>query len=242
MVSPVVAQIDYIGRPNINYVNSHHKVWDIKGVYFTGRYGVSSSYMKYKAMDLNKKWFLGIGIHATLSMLSQQQYTTAATRVIKNSTNWFAFTFPDIEEKVDTLIMNQSFILTGNLYVALQYRFNTHHEVGVHIDLAGASFGIPASAQLISSKLPGMKAEQSAMPSLFNYTLLSSNNHGSLYYALIYRYWFNDRLGVNASVNYVYTEFRTDSKILYDNSRFRNKGYCFMLGISYAPFHKKYKD
>lgn len=236
------AQIDYIGRPSINYVNSHHKVWDMKGVYFTGRYGASSSYIKYKKIGLEKKWQYGFGIHATLSFLSQKDYTTAPTSVIKKSKNWFAFTFSDIEERVDTVVINQSFNLFGNIYLALQYRFNLQHELGLQIDLFGASFGLPTSAILISSELPSKSASQTALPTLFNYTLIGSNNRGSLLYTLNYRYWFNDRLGVNASFNYVYTEYRTYDKLVFENSRFRNKSFCFMLGISYAPFHKKYKD
>lgn len=237
-----VAQIDYIGRPSINYVNSHHKVWDMKGVYFTGKYGASSSYIKYKPIGLDKHWFYGLGVHATLSFLSQKEYTTAPTNVLKKSNNWFAFTFSDIEERVDTLLINQSLNLFGNIYFALQYRFNVHHELGLQIDLVGASFGLPASATLFSSELPAKSVSQKALPTLFNYTLISSNNRGSLLYALNYRYWFNDRLGTNASINYVYTEYRTSDKLVFDNSRYRNKSFCFMLGISYAPFHKKYRD
>jgi len=237
-----IAQIDYIGRPSINYVNSHHKVWDMKGVYFTGRYGASSSYIKYKNIGLEKRWYYGIGVHATLSFLSQKEYTTAPTDVLKKSKNWFAFSFPDLEERIDTLVINQSFNLFGNLYFALQYRFNVHHELGLQLDLFGASFGLPTSATLNSSELPAKSATQTALPTLFNYTLISTNNRGSLLYALNYRYWFNDKLGTNASINYVYTEYRTSDKLVFENSRYRNKSFCFMLGVSYAPFHKKYKD
>ena len=236
------AQIEYIGRPSIDYVNSHHKVWDIKGVYFTGRYGVSSSYIKYKKIGLEKKWFYGIGLHGTLSFVSQKLYTTAPTDVIKNSKNWFAFTFSNIDEKVDTLVINQSFNLFGNFYFALQYRFSNKSELGVQIDLAGASFGFPVNATLVSTELPGNSLAQRAFPTLFNYTIISSNNRGSLLYSLNYRYWFSDRLGCNASLNYLYTEYKCLDKILFENSRFRNKSFCFMIGVSYAPFHKKYKD
>lgn len=236
------AQIEYIGRPSINYVNSHHKVWDIKGVYFTGRYGVNSSYIKYKSIGLEKKWFYGIGLHGTLSFMSQKSYTTAPTDVIKKSKNWFAFTFSDIEERVDTLVINQSFSLIGNIFIALQYRFNNNQELGVQIDLFGATFGLPVSATLTSSDLPGNTAQQRALPTLFNYTLLSSNNRGSLLYNLNYRYWFNDRLGCNAGFTYIYSEYKTNEKLLFENSRYRNKSFCFMIGVSYAPFHKKYKD
>jgi hypothetical protein len=236
------AQIEYIGRPSINYVNSHHKVWDIKGVYFTGRYGVNSAYIKYKKIGLENRWFYGFGIQATLSFLSQKNYTSAPTSLIKNSNDWFAFTFSNIDKYVDTLVINQSFNLFGNIYFALQHRFDTHHELSLQIDLFGASFGLPTSASIISSELPSKTASQTAIPTLFNYTLLSSNNRGSLLYALNYRYWFNDRLGANFSVNYVYTEYRTYDKLVFENSRFRNKSMCFMIGVSYAPFHKKYKD
>jgi hypothetical protein len=238
----IIAQIDYIGRPSINYINSHHKVWDMKGVYFTGRYGASSSYIKYKNIGLEKRWYYGFGIHATLSFLSQKNYTTAPTHVLKKSKNWFAFTFSDIEERIDTLVINQSFNLFGNIYFALQHRFNFHHEIGLQLDLFGASFGLPAAATIISSELPTKSATQRAIPTLFNYTLISTNNHGSLLYTINYRYWFNDRIGTNASINYVYTEYRSSERLVFDNSRYRNKSFCFMLGISYAPFHKKYRD
>lgn len=236
------AQIDYIGRPTIDYVNSHHKVWDMKGVYFTGRYGASSSYIKYKSLGLEKRWFYGLGVHATLSFLSQKTYTTAPTDVLTKSKDWFAFTFSPIEERIDTLVINQSFNLFGNIYFALQYRFNRNQELGLQIDLFGASFGLPTKASLISSILPGNVAAQTALPTLFNYTLIGSNNRGSLLYTLNYRYWFNDRLGANASINYVYTEYRSSDRLVFENSRFRNKSFCFMVGVSYAPFHIKYKD
>lgn len=237
-----MSQIDYIGRPTINYVNSHHKVWDIKGVYFTGRYGVSTSFIKYKSIDEDQHWYFGTGIHGTAGFLSQGAYTTAATSVIKNSRNWFAFTFSDIAEKVDTLNINQRFNLCSNLYVALQYRFDFHHELGLQIDLFGITFGLPVDATLVSSDLSAKTVTQRALPTLFNYTLVGSNNRGSLFYALNYRYWLNDRLGANASVNYTYSEYRTNEKLLYGNSRFRQIGFCFMIGISYAPFHKKYRN
>ena len=93
-----------------------------------------------------------------------------------------------------------------------------------------------------SSEIPSKSAAQTAVPTLFNYTLISSNNRGSLLYSLNYRYWFNDKLGTNASINYVYTEYRTADRLVFDNNRYRNKSFCFMLGVSYAPFHKKYKN
>jgi hypothetical protein len=236
------AQIEYMGRPSIDYVNSHHKVWDMKGVYFTGRYGASSSYIKYKNIGLEKRWQYGIGVHGTLSFLSQKKYLTAPTSIIKNSSNWFAFTFSNIDKKLDTLVINQTLNLFGNIYFALQYRFNIHHELGLQIDLFGASFGLPANATLFSSELSGGSASQTALPTLFNYTLIGSNNRGSLLYAFNYRYWFNDKLGANISMNYVYTEYRTNDRLVFENSRFRNKSFCFMIGVSYAPFHKKYRN
>jgi hypothetical protein len=236
------AQIDYIGRPTINYVNSHHKVWDIKGVYFTGRYGASTSFIKYKSIDENNHWFIGTGIHGTLSFLSQGMYTTAATSVIKNSNNWFAFSFSDIDEKLDTLILNQRFNFFSNLYIALQYRYNFNHELGLQVDLLGISLGLPVDGKLVSTALSNNQIGQRALPTLFNYTLVGSNNRGSLMYALNYRYWFNDRLGANAGINYTYSEYRTSERLLFGNSRFRQIGFCFMIGISYAPFHKKYRN
>ncbi|MCC6252913.1 MAG: hypothetical protein IT238_10675 [Bacteroidia bacterium] len=238
----VQAQIEYIGRPKINYINTHNKVWNIQGLYNTGRYGINSSFIKLHDIKPKRRVQYGIGLHASLAYISQKLFKTAATPVIKNSNNWLAFTFSDIEENIDTLVINSSAILTGNLYACLQYRINYNHEIGLQIDLGGASFGIPVAATLISSLLPGHQVSVRAMPTLFNYTLLSSNNRGSLYYNLYYCYWFNDRLGANFNISYLYTEFRTLQSLVFNTSRFRNKGFCFMLGISYAPFYNKYKD
>ena len=239
---PAVAQIDYIGRPTINYVNSHYKVWDINGLYFSGRYGAHSQFIKYKKITDDNKWCYGFGLQATLSFLSQLNYTTAATSVIKNSKNWFAFSFTDIDEKVDTLVIDQALNLYGNIYFSILHRFNYHHELYAQADLFGLSFGWPTKATLYSSDLPNYSAAQTAIPTLFNYTLLGSNNRGSLLYTLGYRYWFNDKIGCTASFNYAITEYRASDRLLYNNSRFRNRGFCAMIGVSIAPFYKKYRN
>ncbi len=241
MLCKVNGQIEYIGQPKINYINTHQKVWEAGGLYFEGRYGVESSMALFKKSNHKSRFYWGAGVRSTLYVLSPLDYYTAPTRFIKNSRNWLAFTFSDIEENRDTLMVSNSLLFSSNFFLALKYKFNYHSELIVQSDFFGATVGLPATASLWASNVANKQHSYRVMPTLFNYTLIGSNNHGSLAYSLKYRYWFNDRWGAFCAVNRTFIEYKILGQVL-GNDRFRNRGWNFIVGVSYAPFYNKYKN
>ncbi len=233
------AQIEYIGKPTINYVKSHDKVLNLKLLYGTRRYGLHLDYSKTWKLDKQKKWFLGFGLQATSFLCKQQLYETAPTKIIKNSKSLLAAAFPTVDEKLDTFHVASGAILMANFYINVMHRINYHHEIGIALDLGGITLGLPVEGYIQSSLINGGGVSDKALPTFFNYILLGSNNHGSLLYHLYYQYWLNDKLGLACSVNYLYTEYRTHDALVFDNRRYRNTSISFMAGICYAPFHRK---
>ena len=233
------AQIQYIGKPTINYVNSHDKVIGVKALYGSDRYGLHVGYGKNWKLTKNKKWFIGFGLQANVMIAKQKKYITAPTKIIKNSNSVFAAAFATQEEKLDTFLVPTSSLLIANFYASVMYRIRYNNEIGISLDLAGVTLGLPVSGTVQSSLLAGGTSNVTALPTLFNYVLLGSNNHGSLLYHLYYQYWITDKFGIGCSINYLYTEYRTYDALVLDNKRYRNISFSLMAGITYAPFHRK---
>jgi hypothetical protein len=102
-----------------------------------------------------------------------------------------------------------------------------------NIDAIGFSFGKDVKGNYINGAQGSM---ESANPAAFNLLLISDNDKGSLNSELFARYLLNDKWAVKGGIQFLFTEFTTDSEVQQfpePNDRFRNKSLMFSAGVSY---------
>jgi hypothetical protein len=120
-----------------------------------------------------------------------------------------------------------------SIFVTLGYNLSERLSFRFNIDAIGFSFGKSTTGNYIN----GVRgSRQSGSPTLFNLLLISDNDKGSLNSEFFARYLLNEKWGIKGGVQFLFTEYTTDSEIQQypePNDRFRNKSLMFSAGVSY---------
>jgi len=77
-------------------------------------------------------------------------------------------------------------------------------------------------------------AVENSKPTAFNVLLISDNDRGSLNSELYGKYYLNDTWGIKLGVQFLFTEYTTDTEVQQfpePNDRFRNKSLLLAFGI-----------
>ncbi len=149
------------------------------------------------------------------------------------------------DSEVDTLFMPTVQSNFANLYVRLGYDITEKLSVSFDIDLVGVSFGSEQNDNVfkpgedLQSANTGSSSSVVANPTQINVLLVGDNDLGSLNSTFMITYNLTKRLGIDAGLTYVFTEYTTDLSIGYDgNDRFRNKSAMGYFGVSYLLGNK----
>ncbi len=149
------------------------------------------------------------------------------------------------DSEVDTLFMPSVQSNFANLYVRLGYDITEKLSVSFDIDLVGVSFGSEQNDNVfkpgedLQSTNIGSSSSVVANPTQINALLVGDNDLGSLNSTFMITYNLTKRLGIDAGLTYVFTEYTTDLSIGYDgNDRFRNKSAMGYFGVSYLLGNK----
>ncbi len=149
------------------------------------------------------------------------------------------------DSEVDTLFMPSVQSNFANLYVRLGYDITEKLSVSFDIDLVGVSFGSEQNDNVfkpgedLQSANTGSSSSVVANPTQINVLLVGDNDLGSLNSTFMITYNLTKRLGIDAGLTYVFTEYTTDLSIGYDgNDRFRNKSAMGYFGVSYLLGNK----
>ena len=149
------------------------------------------------------------------------------------------------DSEVDTLFMPSVQSNFANLYVRLGYDITEKLSVSFDIDLVGVSFGSEQNDNVfkpgedLQSANTGSSSSVVANPTQINALLVGDNDLGSLNSTFMITYNLTKRLGIDAGLTYVFTEYTTDLSIGYDgNDRFRNKSAMGYFGVSYLLGNK----
>jgi hypothetical protein len=181
----------------------------------------------------SKKLEIGIGGRATSYIGLNQYFITAPATITSGSTSPLIF-FQDINNKnIDSLIVKSAANTSINAAVSFTYKFSPKFNLGFNIDLIGVSFGGSSTANYRNG---AVGKNTTASPANFNLLLISDNDLGSLNSEFYGRYNFNEKWGIKFGLQFLFTEFKTETKVQtfpQENDRFRNKSYLPSIGVTY---------
>ena len=203
-------------------------------------YAAALSWVHQKGLGNKKQRFsIGYGLRFTSYTGRNQDFITAPARLTSRQEGpqvLFSKTYP---ESLDTIRFASSQLNALNMMIHFEYSLVDNLGIGFNIDAAGFSFGRRQKGKLKSSIKPSALAEeQSAKPTPFNLLLVSDNDIGSLNSEMYFRYWIGDHVAIKAGFCFLFAEYTTDAKLIFDNDRFRNKAGMGMIGVTYNPFRK----
>ncbi len=201
------------------------------GVNFGESFMISLDASKVYGITRNKKFRIGYGLRYSGIFAQDQTFVTAPANLTSGQTGFGVLFAENKPENFDTLTFNNAQVNSLNLAIYLQYAFNKKWDIGFNIDAIGFSFG---AKQTSIFQANGVRTTQQASPTAFNLLLVSDNDLGSLNSEIYARYWLNDKWAIKAGLSFVFTEYKTDRKLTFDNDRFRNKALLFEVGGHYA--------
>lgn len=180
----------------------------------------------------NEKFEVGIGLRFTSYLGQNQYYITAPANLTSGATGPQVIFKENIPENIDSLLINWPQINALNLAIHLGYQINSRFTVGFTIDALGFSFGKSTSARYING---AFGQTTSAKPTAFNFLLVSDNDLGSLNSELFAKYYWNERWGIKAGAQFLFTEYTTQTEVQQvpePNDRFRDKSLLIALAIT----------
>lgn len=204
--------------------------FSIGGGSFSGAAGLSHLY----GFGNRNRFKIGYGLRYTALAGRNLDYITAPAILTSGEKGPQVLFVENIEANLDTFVVKSSAFHAVNLAIYLQYDVSPRFQVGFNIDAVGFTFGSKRSGSFTSDQLPGKPQSQlEGRPTLFNALLISDNDLGSLNSELFARYSLNDHWGIRGGFTFMFTEYTTTTKPLFDNDRFRNKALMGMVGLSY---------
>lgn len=197
------------------------------------QFSVSLSYGWDWELWKSKKFAIGLGGRLTSYFASNQYYITAPAKLTSGSTGPLVIFKENIEENIDTFLVQSPQMNAINAFVHLRYKLHKKIHVGFNIDMVGFSFGKSTRGTFISNDAQQV---EEAVPTLFNILLISDNDRGSLNSELYGKYYWNDNLAVKVGAQFLFTEYTTTTDVQQypePNDRFRNKSLMLAFGIAY---------
>jgi hypothetical protein len=180
---------------------------------------------------------VGYGLRLTSYFGSGQNFITAPARLTSRQTGPQVLFSKTYTESLDTVTFSRAQINSVNLALFFRYNIRPRLNVEFNIDAVGFSFGPRQNGKLTSTLKPSTIDEtQTAKPTSFNALLVSDNDIGSLNSEFLLRYWISDRIAIKGGFCFLFAEYRTENRLIFDNDRYRNKVSMAMLGVSYKPF------
>jgi len=187
---------------------------------------------------------IGYGLRFTSYVGANKWYTTAPSKYTSTRQDPLTIFSETIENNIDTIALVTPQVNMMNLSIHIEYNVWRFFDLGMNIDAIGFSFGGKQKVNVLSSSFDGGQAPvTTARPTSFNLLLTSDNDIGSLNSEFFVRYWISPKFGIRAGYSFLFTEYRTENKLSFDNKRIENDRYrlktsMFLLAFTYKPFHK----
>jgi len=186
------------------------------------------------ALGKRRKIVAGFGGRFTTYVGKDQYFVTAPASITSGSTGPGVIFKENIEANMDSFLVASPQINAINLFLTLGYNPSDRLMLRFNIDLIGFSFGKRVKGTYINGSVT---QEAPAGPTYFNLLLVSDNDLGSLNSELFVRYMVNNKWGIKAGIQFLFTEYSTDTNVQQfpeANDRFRNKSLMLGAGVSYA--------
>ncbi|MBK8845055.1 MAG: hypothetical protein IPO27_00290 [Bacteroidetes bacterium] len=203
----------------------------------SGQFSGALSWVHLHGLGKKKKFKIGYGVRFTGYSGSDLNYLTAPAKLTSGQTGPQVL-FTEINPaNYDTLFLSKAQVNALNAFINLQYSVSKKFDIGFNIDAVGISFGGSQTGKYMAEKRPlTMSETQEAKPTAFNALLISDNDLGTLNSELYVRYWIKNKIGIKAGLGFLFTEYTTTNKLVFDNDRWRNKTLMGMIGVTYTPF------
>jgi hypothetical protein len=187
---------------------------------------------------------IGYGIRFTSYVGANKWYTTAPSKYTSTRQDPLTIFSDNVDHNIDTIALVTPQVNLINLSINMEYNVWRSFDLGFNIDAIGFSFGQLQKANVISSSFDGGQSPvTTAKPTSFNLLLTSDNDIGSLNSEFFVRYWITPKFGIRAGYSFLFTEYKTETKLSFDNSRIENDRYrlkssMFLIAFTYKPFTK----
>lgn len=184
-----------------------------------------------------RKLGVGYGLRFTSYFGTNQNYITAPARLTSRQTGPQVIFSKTFNESLDTVTFSKSQINSLNIALFFDYKVAPRIEIGFNIDALGFSFGARQKGTFSSTLRSSSVSEtQAAKPTSVNVLLVSDNDIGSLNSEFLVRYKLANNIAIKTGFCFLFAEYQTDRKLIFDNDRFRNKATMALIGITYNPF------
>ncbi len=191
-----------------------------------------------------QRFKIGYGVRFTSYIGANKFYTTAPSKYTSTSQGPGTLFSDNIPANVDTIAIVSPQVNMLNISINIEYKIWRSFDLGFNIDAVGFSFGGKQKSNVLSSSFDGGQSPvTAAKPTSFNLLLTSDNDIGSLNSEFFIRYWISPKFGVRAGYSFLFTEYRTDNKLSFDNKRIENDRYrlktsMFLVAVTFKPFNK----
>jgi hypothetical protein len=208
-----------------------------------GRLSAATGWYHLHAVGKKKKIHVGYGVRFTSFIGANKFYTTAPARFTSPVQNLGTIFSETYEHNIDTLATATAVTNSLNTVIHLQYDITHKLSAGFNIDAVGFSFGTSRKFNIISSAYdPNQAPVQPGRPTKLNLLLTSDNDIGSLNSEFYLRYSVNEKIGLRAGYTFLFSEYRTDKKLSFDdgrimNDRYRYKAAMALVAVGYKPFN-----
>jgi len=222
----------------------HHAggFFDLAASASSGRFSAAASWARMFTFGKKERLQVGYGLRLTSFVAADKLYTTAPAKYTSTRQDIATIFSETIAENIDTLTTATAVTYSLNVAFYAQYRITRRWDIGLNIDVAGVSFGPEKKFTVISSSLDAnQQPVQYGMPTRFNLLLTSDNDIGSLNSEFFARYWITARVGIRGGYTFLFSEYRTDHDLSFDNGRivndrYRHKAAMALLAVTYKPF------
>ena len=188
----------------------------------------SLAYQRTYHYGSKKRLMSGFGIRINNNRGSNIDFITAPAKVSEG--NFFK---KQNESKLDTLTLNSHNVTSVNLAIYLGYQINKKLSLEFNIDAVGLSFGPSQFGAFHAYSQNYSSANEEARVSNVNVLLTGDYDLGSLNSELVANYNISKKLDIKAGLSFVFSEYTTDKKLVFENDRFRNKSLIPSLGVRY---------
>ncbi len=191
------------------------------------------AYVHRWRFGVHKKFGVGLGGRFTSYIGANQHYETAPAQLTSGGTGPSVIFKETITANIDTFLVKSPQVNSLNVSINIDYRLSKKITAGFNIDAIGFSFGGSRNGNYING--PSGKMTD-AKPTAFNILLISDNDRGSLNSEFYANYSLNEKWGLKAGAQFLFTEYTTATEVQQfpsANNRFRNKSLLFCAGVSY---------
>jgi hypothetical protein len=185
---------------------------------------------------------VGYGVRYTSFVAANKYYTTAPSKYTSSTQSLGTIFSETIQENIDTITTATAITHSFNLALHIQYTITTKFDIGCNIDLVGVSFGPSKQFNIISNVYDaGQEPVQQGSPTTLNLLLTSDNDIGSLNSEFFVRYKLTPKISLRGGYAFLFSEYRTDKDLSFDNGRIVNDRYRYkapmgFIGVSFKPF------